>query len=107
MILSPQIGWYENKNDATPFVKYILSTIVSAYNDFEERVELVFNKKTSLDAVRMAVNIKLGKFTKRDILELIPSISSTSIERNLKNLCDLGEIKKEGIGKSMYYIKLK
>ena len=102
-----QIGWYENKNDATPFVKYILSTIVSAYNDFEERVELVSNKKTSLDAVRMAVNFKLGKFTKRDILELIPSISSTSIERNLKNLCDLGEIKKEGIGKSTYYIKLK
>ena len=102
-----QIGWYENKNDATPFIRYILSTIVSAYNDFEERVELVSNKKTSLDAVRMAVNFKLGKFTKRDILELIPSISSTSIERNLKNLCDLGEIKKEGIGKSTYYIKLK
>ena len=102
-----QIGWYENKNDATPFIRYILSTIVSAYNDFEERVELVSNKKTSLDAVRMAVNFKLGKFTKRDILELIPSISSTSIERNLKNLCDLGEIKKEGVGKSTYYIKLK
>ena len=44
---------------------------------------------------------------KNDILELIPSISSTSIERNLKNLCDLGEIKKEGVGKSTYYIKLK
>lgn len=94
-----QIGWYEDKNDATPFIRFILSTIVSAYNDFEERVELVSNKKTSLEAVRMAVNFKLGKFTKREILELIPSISSTSIERNLKKLCDLGEIKKEGVGK--------
>ena len=102
-----QIGWYEDKNDATPFIRYILSTIVSAYNDFEERVELVSNKKTSLDAVRMAINFKLGKFTKSDILELIPSISSTSIERNLKKLCDLREIKKEGVGKSTYYIKLK
>ncbi|HPX84423.1 MAG TPA: Fic family protein [Bacilli bacterium] len=102
-----QIGWHENNDDATPFIKYILSTIVSAYNDFEERVELVSNKKPSIEVVRMAVSAKLGKFTKRDILELVPSLSSTSIERNLKELCDLGEIKKEGIGKSTYYIRLK
>lgn len=102
-----QIGWHENEDDATPFIKYILSTIVSAYNDFEERVELVSVKKPSIEVVRMAVNAKLGKFTKRDILELAPSLSSTSIERSLKELCDLGEIRKEGIGKSTYYIRLK
>ena len=102
-----QIGWHENEDDATPFIKYILSTIVSAYNDFEERVELVSDKKPSIEVVRMAVNSKLSKFTKRDILELVPSLSSTSIERNLKELCDLGEIRKEGIGKSTYYIRLK
>lgn len=102
-----QIGWHENENDPTPFIKYLLSTIISAYNDFEERVELVSYKKTSIDIVRTAVNFKLGKFTKKDILELVPSLSSTSIERNLKILCDLGEIKKEGVGKSTYYIRLK
>ena len=102
-----QIGWLENEDDATPFIKYLLSTIVSAYNDFEERVELVSDKKASIEVVRMAVNSKLGKFTKRDILELVPSLSSTSIERSLKELCELGEIRKEGIGKSTYYIRLK
>ncbi len=102
-----QIGWYENENDATPFIKYLLSTIVSAYNDFEERVELIFDKKSSIEVVRMAVNFKLGKFTKMDILELVPSLSSTSIERSLKKLCDLGEIRKKGVGKSTYYIRLK
>ena len=55
----------------------------------------------------MAINSKLGKFTKRDILELVPSISSTSIERSLKELCKLGEIRKEGAGKLTYYIRLK
>ncbi len=102
-----QIGWHENEDDATPFIKYLLSTIVSAYNDFEERVELVSDKKASIEVVRMAVNSKLGKFTKRDILELVPSLSSTSIERSLKELCDSGKIRKEGIGKSTYYIRLK
>ena len=102
-----QIGWHENEDDATPFIKCWLSTIVSASNDFEERVELVSDKKPSIEVVRMAVNSKLGKFTKRDILELVPSLSSTSIERSLKELCDSGEIRKEGVGKSTYYIRLK
>ena len=102
-----QIGWHENEDDATPFIKYLLSTIISAYNDFEERVELVKDKKPSIEVVRMAVNSKLGKFTKRDILELVPSLSSTSIERSLKELCDSGIIRKEGVGKSTYYIRLK
>ena len=106
-LYNSQIGWYENENDATPFIKYLLSTIVSAYNDFEERVELISDKKSSIEVVRMAVNFKLGKFTKRDILELVPSLSSTSIERSLKKLCDLGEIRKDGIGKSIYYVRLK
>ncbi len=102
-----QIGWHKNEDDCTPFIRYILSTIISAYNDFEDRVAFVSDKKTSINVVRMAVNSKLGKFTKRDILELVPSLSSTSIERNLKELCDLGEIKKDGVGKSTYYIRLK
>lgn len=106
-LYNSQIGWHENEDDATPFIKYLLSTIISAYNDFEERVELVSDKKPSIEVVRMAVNSKLGKFTKRDILELVPSLSSTSIERSLKELCDSGEIRKEGVGKSTYYIRLK
>ena len=101
-----QIGWHENEDDVTPFIKYLLGTIISAYNDFEERVLLVSDKKTSLDIVRMAVRTKIGKFTKTDILQLVPSISSTSIERNLKELCDLGEIRKMGSGRSTYYVRL-
>lgn len=106
-LYNSQQGWNENNDDPTPFIKYILSTIVSAYNDFEERFDLVSEKKNSLEIVRDAIKTRIGKFTKRDILELVPSLSSTSIERSLKELCDLGEIKKEGVGKSTYYIRLK
>lgn len=42
-----------------------------------------------------------------EVVELVPSLSSTSVERSLRELCDLGEIKKEVVGKPTYCIKLK
>lgn len=106
-LYNSQINWHENSEDVTPFIKYILSTILNAYNDFSERVELVIDKKPSIKVVEMAIDTKIGKFTKQDILELVPSLSSTSIERSLKKLCMLGRIKKEGTGRATYYLKLK
>lgn len=102
-----QKNWHENEDDPIPFVKYLLGTIVSAYRDFEERVDLVKEKKPAIEIVRQAINSKIGKFTKRNILELSPSLSSTSIERSLQELCNNGEIKKIGSGRATYYIRLK
>ena len=36
-----QDGWHEEKEDAVPFIKYLLGTILAAYKDFEERFELI------------------------------------------------------------------
>ena len=36
-----QRGWYENQEDPAPFIKYLLRTILAAYRDFEDRVDLV------------------------------------------------------------------
>lgn len=102
-----QKKWHENKDDPTPFIKYLLSTIISAYRDFEERIELVKEKKPAIEVVKQAVSNKIGKFTKQDILELAPSLSSTSVERSLQELCNVGKIKKMGSGKATYYILLK
>lgn len=101
-----QQNWHDNNDDPTPFVKYLLGTIVSAYRDFEERVELIKEKKPAIEVVRQAINNKIGKFTKRDILELVPALSSTSIERSLQELCNNTEIKKMGSGRTTYYIKI-
>ena len=35
------LGRHDGSNDDTPFVKYLLSTVLAAYRDFEERVEIV------------------------------------------------------------------
>ncbi len=102
-----QHGWHEGCEDAIPFVKYILSTILAAYKDFEDRYSIVEEKLPAIDMVRKASLNKIGKFTKQDIRELCPALSISSIEGALRKLVSAEELKREGSGKSTYYIRLK
>ncbi len=96
-------NWFENDNDDTPFVKYLLGTILAAYRDFEERVNIVSKKMSAFEMVEKAVKSKLGKFTKSDIMELCPEIGRASVENALKKLCDDGIIEKHSGGRSVFY----
>lgn len=102
-----QIGWHEGTEDAVPFIKYLLGTVLSAYKDFEERFELVETKLPALETVRRATFNKIGRFTKQDIRELCPSLSISSIEGALRKLVASGELKREGSGKSICYFRIK
>lgn len=99
-------GWLEGEQDDTPFVKYILGIILAAYRDFEERVQMVGPKLSAREMVEQAVNRKIGKFTKSDIMELCPEIGRGSVENVLKDMCEEGKIKKEGKGRATYYYAL-
>ena len=96
-------SWLENDNDDTPFVKYLLGTILAAYRDFESRVNIVSKKMSAFEIVEQAVNNKIGKFTKSDIMEMCPEIGRASVENALKKLCDEGKLEKHGGGRSTFY----
>ena len=98
-------NWSEEKNDITPFVKYILGVILACYRDFESRINVVDGFVPSIDLVREAVNKKIGKFSKSDIQELVPQIKNTSIVNALGKLIEEGLIEKHGVGKATYYIR--
>lgn len=100
-----QKGWNTGKDNPESFIKYLLGSIISAYRDFEERVEIVSLKASSIDMVKKAVSTILGKFTKSQIVELCPNLSVKSIESALKKLVDNGEIKKCGKGKNTFYVR--
>lgn len=102
-----QNGWHEGISDDVPFIKYFLGTVLAAYKDFEERFSLVETKLSALEMVRRATMNKLGRFTKQDIRELCPSLSISSIEGALRKLVALEELRKEGVGKSTCYYRLK
>lgn len=57
--------------------------------------------------VRKAIQNKVGKFTKQDIRELCPSLSISSIEGALRRLIQEGYISRQGIGRAIFYIRLK
>lgn len=100
-----QKGWHEGNEDISPFIKYLLGTILAAYRDFEERVNLISAKLPAPEMVRRAAYEKIGKFTKNDIMELCPSIGKTSIENALKKLVEDGTIIRHGNGKSTFYTR--
>ena len=100
-----QIGWHDGNEDALPFIKYLLGTILSAYKDFDDRAALVEIKLTALETVRRAAANKIGRFTKQDIRELCPALSLSSIEGALRKLVASGELKREGKGKNTCYYR--
>ena len=102
-----QVGWHEGEEDAVPFIKYLLGTVLAAYKDFEDRFALVEIKLPALETVRRATMNKIGRSTKQDIRELCPSLSISSIEGALRKLVGSGELKREGSGKNICYYRLK
>lgn len=102
-----QGGWREGCEDAVPFIKYLLSIILAAYKDFEDRFSIVETKLPAVEMVRKATQNKIGRFTKQDIRELCPSLSISSIEGSLRKLVKEGDLKREGSGKATYYLRLR
>ena len=100
-----QQNWHEGTDNPEAFIKYLLGTIISAYRDFEERVDIVSDKLPAIEVVKKAITTILGKFNKTKLIELCPSISVKSIEGALKKLTDGNLIEKHGVGKSTFYTR--
>lgn len=100
-----QKGWHEETEDVSSFIKYILGTILAAYRDFEERIQVIDEKLPAVEVVRRAAFSKIGKITKSDLMELCPGIGKTSIENSLKKLVEDGLLSRHGGGRSTYYTR--
>ncbi len=97
--------WHDGTNDYMPFVSYTLGIIMSAYKTFSERVEHLATKGISKpERVRQFIENKLGKVTKKDIMDACPDISATTIEKALGELVKNGTIIKIGNGRGTGYV---
>lgn len=99
------INWSSEENDITYFIKYMLGIILASYRDFEDRITLIEDSGSAIDLVRKVVNNTIGKFTKSDIMERVPSIGKTSVENALRTLFDEGVIDRVGKGKATFYFR--
>ena len=101
-------GWHEEKNDPTPFIRYMLQVILACYTEFEERVRLMDereNGSTAYDIVKRYTEEKIGKFTRAEVVAHCPSIGRSSVLAALKKLAEEGAVIREGSGKSTYYVR--
>ena len=101
-----QHGWHTGDDDAVPFIKYLLGTILAAYRAFGDRFALVEQKRSALETVRLATQQKLGRFTKQDVRDLCPALSLSSVEGALRQLVANGEFRREGKGKNTEYLRI-
>lgn len=98
--------WQDGNNNYAPFVKYYLGIILKSYHEFENRVEHLKNRTLSKpDRIRYVIDQKLGKITKKEIMEKCPDISKVTVERTLTKLVKAGYISKTGAGPSTAYVK--
>ena len=115
-------GWHEEADDPTPFIKYMLSVVLACFREFEERINIIGEttvvtttktgrtrsvtvRSSAYDIVRAAVDSKIGKFNKREIADICPSISEKSVEAALRKLLNENYIEKYGTGRQTYYAK--
>ena len=100
-----QQDWHNGNDNPEAFIKYLLGTIISAYRDFEERINFTLNNPPAIEIVKNAICSIIGKFNKTKLIELCPTISVKSIESSLKKLIDNNLIEKHGSGKSTFYTR--
>ena len=108
MLEKADAGWHEEKNDPTPFIKYMLQVILACYIEFEDRVGLMTeskNSSTAYDIVKKYAEEKIGKFTGAEVITHCPSIGRSSALAALKKLTDEGFIIRKGFGRSTFYVR--
>lgn len=106
VLQSSSFGWYEGENDYEPFVKYYLGIMLKAYTEFESRVEyLKIPNISKPDRIKAVIDNKVGKITKKEIMELCPDISKVTVERTLTELVKSNYITKVGAGTATAYVR--
>lgn len=102
------LGWHEERNDYTPFIRYMLQVILSCYVEFEERVGMMQSsgaKSTAYDVVKAYADSKIGKFTSADIIANCPSVGRSSALAALKKLTGEGYLTKLKTGRNIAYVR--
>ena len=107
-------GWYAGTNDQETFTKYMLGIILASYREFDSKMEALrlpdekgnaTVKASVTDIVRSAVQTRIGKFTKTELMSQCPTISRSSVEAALREMIANGEIQKFGSSRSTYYVR--
>jgi len=99
-------GWHENKNDYLPFISDFIYTLYRCYKELDKRFLTLGSKKVSkTKRVEAAVLNAFIPISKKEILDLLPDVSATTVEQVLGAMMKNGTIRKIGSTRNAKYIK--
>ena len=99
-------GWHENKNDYVPFMHNFLSTLARCYQELDKRfLTLKSGKVSKTKRIEEVVLSAFIPVSKKEIKDLLPDVSITTIEKVLSDLIKRGDISKIGSTNNARYIK--
>ena len=98
--------WHKGRHDVMPWFHYFLSTIVSAYKEFEQRAGSVKNHRgAKTELVRQTILNQVGEFSVSDIERECPGVSRDMVRVIFRQLQKEKKIICLGKGKSAKWKK--
>ena len=101
------VGWHEGNHNLFIWLDYFLGILLAAYEEFEDRVGLIRNKKGNKSyRVEQAIKGTLGTFEKEDIRKACPDVSESTINRVFSKLKEEGVIEVLSKGRNAEWRRL-
>ena len=97
-------GWWDDECDYNPFISYFLDQLFLCYREVDLFIKDSFRSKRSSGRIDEYLRICVLPISKRELCDMFPDISETTIERTLKRLLDSGMIETVGSSRSTRYI---
>ena len=97
--------WQESKHDAMPWVGYFWGVMLSAYEEFEQKVgNIETGRGSKTKRIRDAAGRKVIPFTITDVKNEVPDISRDMIRTVLRAMKSEGLLRVEGRGRAARWI---
>jgi len=98
--------WNDNKNDYYYFIYNFLSTLFTCYKELDKRFATVNSKKINKTTrIEATILNSVLPITKKEISDILPDVSVTTIESVLNKMQKEGKITKIGEGRNTSYIR--
>lgn len=99
--------WHDGKNNLYIWFEYFLGVIIKAYKELEDRVGCIDNTRGSKsERIEMAIEGKLGYFTKNEIRTVCPDVGEATINRVFEKLRVEKKIEVVGRGRNSKWKRL-
>lgn len=99
-------GWESNNNSYFPFIENFLSTLYMCYKELDKRFAVVNgNKITKSARIEATVLNSLTPISKKEVCQLLPDVSPTTVEAVISSMVKSGAIKKIGNSRATRYIR--